>query len=86
MKNVTVKLEESLIKEARHRAVDRGQSLSGWLADLIEREVSTQPAHGAKGASPLRLLDALGDEGLASIPLDIPKLTDEPEGALLLEE
>lgn len=65
VKNVTVKLEESLIKEARHKAVDRGQPLSGWLADLIEREVSTPPAFGAKSARPVRLLDALEDEGLA---------------------
>jgi hypothetical protein len=38
--NVTVKLDEQLVEVARHRAVDSGVSLSGWLALLIKREVA----------------------------------------------
>ena len=39
MKNVTVKLEEALVRAARHQAVDAGQSLSTWLADLIRERL-----------------------------------------------
>ena len=39
MKNVTVKLEEELVRAARHEAVDAGQSLSTWLADLIRERL-----------------------------------------------
>ncbi len=39
MKNVTVKLEEGLVRAARHEAVDAGQSLSTWLADLIRERL-----------------------------------------------
>ena len=39
MKNVTVKLEEALVRAARHEAVDAGQSLSTWLADLIRERL-----------------------------------------------
>ena len=39
MKNVTVKLEDALVRAARHEAVDAGQSLSTWLADLIRERL-----------------------------------------------
>ena len=39
MKNVTVKLEEALVRAARHEAVDAGQSLGGWLAELIRERL-----------------------------------------------
>ena len=39
MKNVTVKLEEALVRAARHKAVDAGQSLSTWLAELIRERL-----------------------------------------------
>ena len=39
MKNVTVKLEEELVRAARHEAVDAGQSLSSWLAALIRERL-----------------------------------------------
>lgn len=75
--NVTVKLENRLVKLARHRAVDSGVSLSGWLALLIEREVEGGPNGGRK---PVRLLEALGDESVAGLAFDPPRLRDEPRG------
>lgn len=52
--NVTLKLSDTLCREARHRAVDRGLSLSAWMAELLERELSRsgQPAEDS-------LLDAV---------------------------
>ncbi len=46
--NVTVKLPDALCRAARHRAVDDDQSLSAWLAALIEREIngSSSDANG----------------------------------------
>jgi len=38
--NVTVKLADDLCRQARHRAVDESKSLSAWLANLVERELS----------------------------------------------
>lgn len=42
--NVTVKLPDELIRQARHRAVDESKSLSAWLADLVERELGSSEA------------------------------------------
>ncbi|MFP4166122.1 MAG: toxin-antitoxin system HicB family antitoxin [Opitutales bacterium] len=36
MKNLTLKIDETLWKRARHRAVDEGLSVSGWVAELME--------------------------------------------------
>lgn len=73
--NVTVKIEDRLLIAARHRAVDAGQSLSAWLADLVEREV--HPTHGTGSAT---LLDLLGDPKAAD-DFDPPLWKETPEGA-----
>ncbi len=80
--NVTVKLEDRLVKMARHRAVDCGVSLSGWLASLIEREVEGGPREKRK---PLRLLEALGDESVAGLEFEPPRLKDEPQSVVFDE-
>lgn len=41
MVNVTVKLSDELCRAARHGAVDKSQSLSAWLARLIEKEITS---------------------------------------------
>ena len=51
--NVTIKIENELCREARHRAVDRGLSLSGWIANVLRKELA------AEGSSRRGLLDAL---------------------------
>jgi len=77
--NVTVKLEDRLVKMARHRAVDSGVSLSGWLAILIEREVDGRRGRKRK---PVSLLEALGDESVAGLEFEPPRLKGQPEGAV----
>jgi len=42
MKNLTLKIDESLLKEARHRAVDEGTSVSAWVAELIRSALREQ--------------------------------------------
>jgi hypothetical protein len=37
--NVTLKLPDELVREARHRAVNQSKSLSAWMADLVAREL-----------------------------------------------
>lgn len=38
--NVTIKMDNALCKQARHRAVDADLSLSGWIARVVEKELS----------------------------------------------
>jgi len=38
-KNVTLRLDDELLKKARHLAVEKSQSLSQWMTDLLAREV-----------------------------------------------
>lgn len=53
--NVTIKLKDELCREARHRAVDCGESLSGWIAEIVRRELAR--GRVADGS----LLELLGD-------------------------
>ena len=39
LRNVTITLPEDVLREARHLAVDRGMSLSRYLAQLLEEQV-----------------------------------------------
>ena len=78
--NVTIKLDDVLCREARHRAVDANLSLSGWIADLI-RERLGLPAAG--GRAKKTLLEVLGDEKAGAVGLEIPPLVDKPRPAVL---
>jgi hypothetical protein len=39
-KNVTLRLDEAVLRKARHAAVEQDQSLSEWVADLVARATS----------------------------------------------
>ena len=66
--NVTIKISEQLGREARHRAVDAGESLSGWVARLIQKELAKGKA-GRCGS----LLELLGDERSAGADVEFPR-------------
>jgi hypothetical protein len=66
--NVTIKISDQILRDARHRAVDAGRSLSGWIADLVRKELS-HPA----SKKPKNLLDALGNDKLSDIDLNFPR-------------
>lgn len=38
-RNVTLSLPEEVLRAARHRAVDKGMSLSAYLASLLQEQV-----------------------------------------------
>jgi hypothetical protein len=76
--NVTIKLDDALCREARHRAVDADLSLSGWIAELIRERVGIAPGSRKRPAS---LLDLLGDEDAGAVDLEIPSIPGEPKAA-----
>ncbi len=78
--NVTIKLDDTLCREARHRAVDADPSLSGWIADLIRERLGHSPAAGRSGKT---LLEMLGDEKAGGTDLEILPLLEKPRRAAL---
>lgn len=42
--SVTIKVDERLVREARHEAVNQDLSLSAWVARLIQENLRTQKA------------------------------------------
>jgi len=39
--NVTLKIDDELCRQARHRAVDADLSLSKWVTRLVEKEIKS---------------------------------------------
>lgn len=70
--NVTISLKEDLCKSARHRAVDSGQSLSSWIADIVLREVHTQKKEPD-------LLTALSDNSSAEYDMEFTRSKESPQ-------
>ena len=66
--NVTIKINDQLCRNARHRAVDAGLSLSGWIAEVIRKEL-----FGSPSKTPRTLLEALGNEKLAEFEVNFPR-------------
>lgn len=66
--NVTIKIQDQLGQAARHKAVDAGLSLSGWISAVIAKELSPREPEASR-----TLLDALGNEKLADETFDLPR-------------
>jgi len=71
--NVTLKIDDALCKEARHKAVDADLSLSGWVASIIEKELK------AKKPTNLSLAEAIGMEDDRDLMDFIPDRKNEIE-------
>jgi hypothetical protein len=56
-KNLTLRLDEVLLKKCRHAAVEKNLSLSQWVAQVITREVLRDEPAGKARADALRYLD-----------------------------
>ena len=63
-----IKVDDQLCREARHRAVDAGPSLSGWIVGILKKELS-EGYH----PKPATLLEALGNDELADIDFEFPR-------------
>ena len=56
-KNVTLRLDEAVIRKARHAAVELDQSLSEWVAGLITHAVSKEGRTGSAREKALRRME-----------------------------
>lgn len=75
--NVTIKIQDKLGRAARHKAVDAGLSLSGWIAGVIAKELSMPKPETSR-----TLLQALGNEKLAHAEIDFSR---DPSGKRSLD-
>lgn len=61
--NITLRLDEAVLRRLRHLAVDRNLSVSAWVSELV-----TQTVHELDGFAPARAraLEALGSPAIVS--------------------
>lgn len=55
--NVTLKLPDELVREARHLAVNQSKSLSAWMASLVRRELAAESS--IETEKPKSLMEAM---------------------------
>jgi hypothetical protein len=81
--NVTLKIDNTLCREARHRAVEAGLSLSGWIPRLLAREIRNPSLERGPllEKKPKDLLEALGDDRLADIDWENPEFKEKARAA-----
>jgi hypothetical protein len=56
-KNVTLRMDEGLLKKCRHAAVEQDMSLSQWVTDVIARTVERDESRDKAKRDALRLLE-----------------------------
>ncbi len=56
-RNVTLKLDEALLKKCRHAAVEENKSLSEWTADQMAKAILDKEFHEASKSRALKYLD-----------------------------
>lgn len=66
--NVTLKLPDELCKAARHCAVDEEKSLSKWVAEIVEKEIS-KPSQSRRAKTWMELI---GDPATAHLDFELP--------------
>ena len=55
--NVTIRLDENMIKKCRHAAVEEDKSLSRWIADVLVKVVFDREAFAASQKRALARLE-----------------------------
>ena len=58
VKNITLRLDEALLRTCRRLAVEKDKSLSRWVTDLIKEAISRQNAYARSKRRALRRLEA----------------------------
>ena len=69
-KNVTLRLDEAILREARHQAVEADKSLSQWVAELISLEVGRGKAYEAARRRAIKRMEKGFPLGGKPIPRD----------------
>lgn len=57
-KNVTLKLDDAILRRAKHLAVEQNKSLSQWLTELIVERVSGRSGYAAARRRAVSRLDS----------------------------
>lgn len=55
-RNVTLSLPEDILRAARHRAVDKGMSLSAYLASLLREQTEVDKEYEEAMESAIRMM------------------------------
>lgn len=56
-KNITLRMDEQLLKEVKHVAVEHDMSVSAWITQLIKQATSMNPGYAAAKEFALKAME-----------------------------
>ncbi len=62
-KNITLRMDEQLLKDVKHIAVEKDMSVSAWITRLVEKEAKRDLNYEASAAGIMRLMEEAQDYG-----------------------
>ncbi len=62
-KNITIRMDEQLLKEVKHIAVEQDMSVSAWIVQVVKREAHQGITYEDAGAGIMRLMEQAKDYG-----------------------
>ena len=65
-KNITIRMDEQLLKEVKHIAVERDMSVSAWITELIEKETQRKVRYAESKAFAQKAMEEAKDYGAAT--------------------
>ncbi|WP_372796115.1 hypothetical protein [Pontiella sp.] len=62
-KNITIRMDEQLLKDVKHIAVEHDMSVSAWITQVVEKEAKRDVRYEEAGNGIMRLMDQAKDYG-----------------------
>jgi len=62
-KNITLRMDEEILRKAKHIAVEHDMSLSAWLTQVVEKETRQNTGYEETKAKALKVLESPGHHG-----------------------
>jgi predicted transcriptional regulator len=62
-KNITLRMDEQLLKDVKHIAVEKDMSVSAWITQVVEKEAKRDLSYDAAATGIMRLMEEAKDYG-----------------------
>ena len=62
-KNITLRMDEQLLKQVKHIAVEKDMSVSAWITQVVEKEAKRDVRYDAAATEIMRLMEKAEDYG-----------------------
>jgi hypothetical protein len=62
-KNITLRMDEQLLKDVKHIAVEKDMSVSAWITQVVEKEAKSDLRYDEAAKGIMRMMEEAKDYG-----------------------